>query len=117
MVDRGFQKRHRLRSRSDFKHVYRHGRRFEFESFILFLKKTGDETPRIGITTPKNLGTAVERNRLKRVVREAFRKHKETFTNYDVIAEPRVCATSMTNSELTEGFLRGFKIAKAELEE
>ncbi len=45
--------------------------------FALFARPNGMEQSRLGITTTRKLGNAVTRNRARRVVREAYRTHRE----------------------------------------
>jgi ribonuclease P protein component len=66
-----------LRS-SDFRKVYENGTRHTCPFFAAFVfRETAPEPetshPRIGFTTPKALGKAVVRNRIKRRMREAVR--------------------------------------------
>ena len=41
------------------------------------LARVRDPAPRLGCTVPKVVGNAVERNRLKRLIREAFRRTRD----------------------------------------
>lgn len=68
-----FTKSMRLRKRGEFLHVQQHGRKVQSRAFIGLLLDRGDGAPRLGITTTKRLGGAVTRNRIRRLVREAFR--------------------------------------------
>lgn len=72
-----FPKSCRVRRRADFLRIQNRGQRVHGKRFIFqFLPGAGPET-RIGITVSKKVGNAVVRNRIKRWVREAFRRHPE----------------------------------------
>jgi ribonuclease P protein component len=46
--------------------------------------------PRLGVTIPKRTGTAVRRNRWKRLIREAFRTQKRSIPpGYDLVVRPK----------------------------
>ncbi len=52
--------------------------------------------PRVGLTAGKVLGNAVERNRIKRRMREAVRKHITLIcADVDVILHPRKCVLTI----------------------
>ncbi len=74
-----FTKKHRLRSKEDFKGVSLGGKRYDTPSFIIFCRKGKSEVPRLGITVSKKCGKAVDRNYFKRRMREMFRSHLEDF--------------------------------------
>jgi ribonuclease P protein component len=68
------QRRHRLSRSRDFDAVYRHGRSVSTRFLVLYWFPRDDEgEPRLGIAVPKGSGSAVERNRVKRRLREAWR--------------------------------------------
>lgn len=71
----GFPKRARLLKRSEFLRLSRAGKKSQTAHFVV-LKKTNDKGDnRLGITVSTKVGNAVARNRIKRLVREFFRRH------------------------------------------
>ena len=66
----------RLRKRAEFDQVYKRGERHSSANMtVIFLAPTGRGGPRVGFTAGKVLGGAVERNRIRRRLREAVRRH------------------------------------------
>lgn len=71
-----FPKAKRLRKRAEFQRVYEEGVRWTNVYFSGFCRKTGgEETSRVGLTVPRAVGKAVDRNRVKRRLREAIRRN------------------------------------------
>ncbi|MCY3782171.1 MAG: ribonuclease P protein component [Chloroflexi bacterium] len=70
--------RHRLRGAADISRVRRRGMRVACPYFVLFVAPGDSETTRLAITTPRRLGAAVARNRMRRRLRAAFRPHLAT---------------------------------------
>jgi ribonuclease P protein component len=65
--------RRRLTRSADFDAVYRSGRSRSSRHLVLYVFPRDDaDAARLGITVPRKVGDAVERNRVKRQVREAF---------------------------------------------
>ncbi|MFI5288145.1 MAG: ribonuclease P protein component [Polyangia bacterium] len=78
----------RLRKRAGFQAVQGRGKKLHTDSFLVFVlprslrssQSGGSSLPtRLGVTVSKKVGGAVTRNRVKRLVREAFRRHKALF--------------------------------------
>ncbi|MFW6323926.1 MAG: ribonuclease P protein component [Desulfovibrionales bacterium] len=74
-----FRKQNRLTERSQYLEVYSLGRRFYSKYFILFALSRGQGVFfwRLGITASKKIGSAVRRNRVKRLVREVVRRNQK----------------------------------------
>ena len=67
------QRRHRLSRSRDFDAVYRHGRSVSTRFLVLYWFPHEDPVaPRFGFSVPKAVGGAVERNRIKRQLREVW---------------------------------------------
>lgn len=58
---------------SQFKPLFRSGRRITKRSAIFFLKKNQDKISRLGLSVSKKVGNSPQRNRVKRVSRELFK--------------------------------------------
>ena len=74
----GFPKEARVRKRREFLQIQNAGRRVATRHFLVVYACSGDGPPRLGITVTKKIGNAVARNRIKRAVREAFRREAAT---------------------------------------
>jgi ribonuclease P protein component len=55
---------------------------------MLFVVPNGGQEPRLGVAATRKLGSAVERNRAKRLARELFRRHRVA-AGLDIIVVPR----------------------------
>ena len=69
-----FSKRARLRKRNEYLLVQRSGKKIHSKAFLGLVLSNDARASRLGITTSKRLGNAVQRNRLRRLIREAFRR-------------------------------------------
>ena len=74
-----FPKSLRLLKRQEFQQTWRLGCKKHTPHFIVCFYRHGGDTVRIGITASRKTGNAVARNRIKRLVREYFRRHQNNF--------------------------------------
>lgn len=71
------QRRNRLSRSRDFDAVYRRGKSVSSRYLVLHWfprEDDPDDTPRLGLAVPRSVGPAVVRNRVKRLLREAWRE-------------------------------------------
>jgi ribonuclease P protein component len=71
-----FPPRFRLRKRHEFVALQRHGQRYGAPHFVVITRALAGAPPRLGVTTSRKVGSAPERNRVRRLVREFFRRHR-----------------------------------------
>jgi ribonuclease P protein component len=74
MADRARRRRRRLSRSGEFERVYREGRSHASRHLVVYAFPRADEDTeaRLGVSVGRKVGGAVERNRMKRLLREAF---------------------------------------------
>jgi len=77
-----FPKSHRIKKRRDYIELSKSGNRIQDRYFIVLYKKNQLLGSRLGITVSKKVGGAVNRNRLKRIIREAYRLNRKHLTEH-----------------------------------
>jgi ribonuclease P protein component len=97
----------RLRNPREFRAVYERGRRQVSRSFVVFILPTDTCVTRFGLTTPKKLGNAHERNRIRRRDREVLRQDAAVRSGpgIDVVINPRRRVLTSRFGELRQELL------------
>lgn len=85
----------RLRRRREFLAVQERGTRLYAGEVLVLVKGAGADRARIGITVSSKVANAVERNRVKRWVREAFREIQAGLPPVDLVVIARKGAVAM----------------------
>jgi ribonuclease P protein component len=101
-----FPRSSRILRSADFRTVYDNGIRVSSPMFAAFcLARQEGESARLGLTVPRAIGGAVLRNRIKRRLREAFRKHRAEFgSQWDIVLNPRRAALLAPPAEIERAF-------------
>jgi ribonuclease P protein component len=109
-------KRRRLSRSAEFERVYRQGRSKGNRYLVLYAFPRAEEEPqdgpRLGLSVGRRVGGAVDRTRVKRVLREAFWEEAQrlpTGSDYVVVARPEALALTEREGE------PGVRAALAEL--
>ena len=101
---RSFQKALRLRRRRQFLALQRDGLR-RHTRHLVFIRRRGDmEWPRLGITVSARVGNSVQRNRIKRLLREVFRHRRADLAPYDVVVIAKAGAGDLTYGQAAREF-------------
>jgi ribonuclease P protein component len=105
--------RGRLSRSAEFERVYRHGRSVANRQLVLYtFPNASTERPRLGLSVSRKVGGAVQRNKVKRLLREAFAQAEaELITGQDVVVVARPPAGELADRE----GLAGVDAALAEL--
>jgi ribonuclease P protein component len=89
-VNLRFRKSEHLRSQADFQRVYDRRRSVSDDCLIVYGCENGLEYLRLGLSVSRKFGGAVQRNRLRRLYREAFRLTRADMPGgVDLILIPR----------------------------
>jgi len=72
-------KNERIQKSREFEEIFKKGERYSTENFLVIIHPNHYERRRLGIVVSRKTGNAVERNRIKRLVKEFFRLNKVQF--------------------------------------
>jgi ribonuclease P protein component len=102
--EQAFTKSLRLLSSSDFQTVFDNAPLRASHQVFLFLARLNNlSNPRLGLViAKKHIRRAVDRNRVKRLIRETFRVKQQQLPDIDVIVLSRKGMSDLTNAALVE---------------
>lgn len=81
-----FPKELKIRKTSDYEEIFGSSKRLRSKHFDILYVKNSLGYSRAGLVVgKKNVRSAVKRNRIKRLVREVFRKNKPLFDSLDIV--------------------------------
>jgi ribonuclease P protein component len=99
-----------LKTNPDFRRLYNRGISITDPALVIYYSKNRAGICRIGITTGKKIGNAVERNRSRRVLKEAFRSVcPQVKPQYDIVIVARSKTKYVKSTRLAEIMLRIFE--------
>ena len=97
-----FTKTARLRHRQDFLRAQAQGKRLHTPHFGVVLAPMATGHPRLGLVVTRRLGKAVQRNRVKRVLREFFRRHRAGLPAADLVIMAKKGAPALGYHQVEE---------------
>lgn len=111
----GFSKNDRIRTRPRYLEVYARSAPIYTAWFVFYACPNGLEHPRLGITVTKRVAGSVERNRIKRIIREVFRIWRHQLpTDCDLIANAKRNASGITAGQAEKAFLQAARRLRRE---
>lgn len=112
-----FPRTGRLLRHSDFERVYKQGRRhFSHHMTVFYLRRNEGENLRIGFTVSRALGGAVDRNRMKRRLREAARATwPANDLPVDVVVNPKKSVLTAEFGEILNEMAAAFEVVKKKI--
>jgi ribonuclease P protein component len=93
----------RVRTRGEFLSIQHAGKRLGTRHFLLLHRLGSAPTARLGITVTRKIGGAVTRNRVKRAVREAFRRTRTALpAGLDLVVIARDGSGGLRTTQIAE---------------
>lgn len=104
----------RLRKRPEFLKLSRTGSKFQSANFVVISQANDGADSRLGITVSGKVGNSVVRNRIKRQVRECFRRHRGNWPSFaDVLVIARNSAATLANALIAKELKRALANQRA----
>lgn len=103
----GFDRHARLHRPVEFEVAFAHGRRYNDKHLAALVLATQDGGARLGLAVPKKIAAdASDRNRIKRQVRESFRRHRSSLPQADIVILARPGSPQASAVQLRENLER-----------
>lgn len=95
-----------IKKNSDFQKVYKTGKSYGNKLLIMYVKRTGEDVTRIGISVSKKVGNSVVRHHITRLLRESYRLNKDTVqTGLDIVVVVRAAAKASDYKTIESAYL------------
>ena len=104
------QKDFKLRDSAEYQKVFKQNKSLRHKYWLILYRPNEKASARLGTAiSKKNVRKAVQRNRLKRIIKETFRQNRKTLGSVDIVvlARPGVCEKS--NRELNATITKQWK--------
>ena len=99
-----------LKENHEFRRLYHRGVSSAGRHLVLYCRKNKLGFNRLGLTVSAKLGCAVQRNRVKRLFREAYRLHESEFAcGVDLVLVARSRAVGAAYHEIEKSLLRALR--------
>ena len=114
MTDAGFPGSARLRQAPEFKRVFAKGRRQHDGFFTLVVLANDLGQARIGLTVSRRAARlAVQRNRIKRLIRESFRQQRIDLPAVDIVIMAKHSVVEADNQKLLRSLAKHWRRLEA----
>lgn len=108
-----FPKAARLLSRREFLFLQQRGKKLHGPHFLVITAPSRIQRSRLGITTSRRFGKAVDRNRMKRLLREFFRERQQAFLPaIDIVIIPKAGALQLSLAQIDGELERLLSLSK-----
>jgi ribonuclease P protein component len=102
-----FTKEKRLLDAAAYGRVFKNAARSRDKWFTVLCRENDGRAGRLGLAiSKKHCRAATQRNRIKRVVRESFRRHQSMLASLDIVVLNQPGARDGSNQQLTESLER-----------
>ena len=87
-----FKRTQGLKKDSDFRKVYKHGKSFANRNLVMYILDNKSDSTRVGISVSKKVGNAINRNKIRRRIKESYRLNIDANVKYgyDIVFIARV---------------------------
>lgn len=104
---------HKLKKNYEFKKVYNEGKYYVEKYVVMYMNPNSSNFNRVGFSASKKVGKSVIRNKIKRRMKEAYRKFADsTKVGFDIIFTARVGSGSADYSKIENNIVSILKKAK-----
>ena len=99
-----------LRKNHEFRRLYSKGKSSASQCVVVYCRRNGRVENRLGITVSTKIGGAVQRNRVRRRLKEIYRLNERILrTGYDIVIVARMRSRFVSYRELESSVLSLFK--------
>ncbi|MYB96439.1 ribonuclease P protein component [Candidatus Poribacteria bacterium] len=102
----------KLKKSWEFRRAYQKGNKYWNRYFVIYVLRNHFNRLRLGITVSKKVGKSVQRNRVKRLIRESFRELRtQVEVGYDIVVVGRTPACRLACQETQNALAQLFQKA------